>query len=202
MKLITQFVFVVILSAYAYPDTADSLQRCAAIGNDTARLTCYDGIVKQNRETTTDTAKVASKGKWVIDESTSPIDDSKKVTLLLDAESSIRNMFTTSTPTLILRCSENKTEAYINWGVFIGSLNTEVLTRFDKEKAKIQNWSASTDNKATFVPGNNVTFIKNLINHQTLFTQVVPFNENPVTTSFDLTGLNEAIKPLRDACHW
>ena len=35
-----------------------------------------------------------------------------------------------------------------------------------------------------------------------LLAQVTPYNENPVTAIFNTRGMIEAIKPLRQTCHW
>ncbi len=145
--------------------------------------------------------KVANKGKWDTSIATSEIDDSQKVILTLAAENTIRSSYRTERPTLYLRCAENKTEAFISWNIFLGSDSTKVLLRYDKEKAKTRRWGLSTDHKATFVRG-NIPFIKKILKHEKLLVQVTPYSDSPVTTTFDLRGLKEAIKPLRKACHW
>lgn len=35
-----------------------------------------------------------------------------------------------------------------------------------------------------------------------MIVRFTPFNESPVTAKFNITGLEEAIKPLRDSCGW
>jgi type VI secretion system protein VasI len=41
-----------------------------------------------------------------------------------------------------------------------------------------------------------------MIGHATLLFEFVPFNSSPAMTTFDLRGLAEAVKPLREACEW
>ncbi|EIA1333958.1 hypothetical protein K6675_004653 [Vibrio parahaemolyticus] len=43
---------------------------------------------------------------------------------------------------------------------------------------------------------------KNLCSIEQLLTQITPYSESPVMATFDVSGLSEAIKPLRKACHW
>lgn len=33
-----------------------------------------------------------------------------------------------------------------------------------------------------------------------MFTQITPYNESPVSATFDVAGLSEALKPLQKAC--
>ncbi len=189
------------------------LYLCSKEEDDKKRLTCYDKLPKQiNDNQSTQELKeetqnkeapvnIVDKGKWDISITTSEIDDSQKVILTLAAENTIYSSYRTERPTLYLRCAENKTEAYISWNVFLGSDSTKVLLRYDKEKAKTRRWGLSTDHKGTFVRG-NIPFIKKILKHEKLLVQVTPYSASPVTTTFDLRGLKEAIKPLRKACHW
>ena len=87
-------------------------------------------------------------------------------------------------------------------GVFLGSNRIKVLSRLDKQKATKRNWDISTDNKAIFAPGGYIKYIKNIMKHDKLLVQMTPYGANTVTTTFDIRGLKEAIKPFRDACRW
>jgi len=177
------------------------IAKCAGKEGDASRLICYDDLAKSIG---VDKPKVItkSKGKWVVSESKSPIDDSITVTMMLDASDTIINPYGQFTrPTLILRCSENKTNAFISWDMFLGTNNIRVLNRIDKQKAKTRSWYISTDNKAIFAP-KNIAFIKSLFGHEKLLQQLTPYGESPKTTSFEIGGLKEAIKPLRKACGW
>lgn len=195
-------ILIALAISIAFADTKTDVAICAAKDSDAIRLICYDKLAKILNVDKPKSEVTVGKGKWVVSKETSVIDDSKKVTLLLDAEDTISGAYKSHTPTMILRCSENKTNAYIVMGVFLGSSRIKVLTRLDKNKATTKRWSISTDHKALFAPGGNVGYIKSLIKHDKLLVQVTPYGANPVMTTFDLRGLNEAITPLRKACHW
>jgi type VI secretion system protein VasI len=107
----------------------------------------------------------------------------------------------TTTPTLILRCQEKKTNAFIGFDFYLGIGEVEVTTRLDKEKAKTTTWNASSDHQAVFAP-NAVGFVRELAKHSSLFVRLTPYGESPVSTSFDLRGIVEAVKPLQAACGW
>jgi type VI secretion system protein VasI len=148
----------------------------------------------------------ATVSKWRVNRETSRIDDSTNVVLSLNAESSISGWpGKNSTPSLILRCKEKKTEAYIVTGmspqVEYGTDGATVTLRFDKEKATKYHTSKSTDGEALFF-GQSVGLIKNMLGHTTLLFEFVPFNSSPAMTTFDLRGLADAVKPLKEICKW
>ena len=205
MKLKTAVLVCLVLSLNTINASEELIKKeiakCATKNGDASRLICYDDLAKSMG---VDKPKVITKNKskWVVSESKSPIDDSVTVTMMLDASDTILNSYGQfNRPTLILRCSENKTNAYVNWDMFLGTDRIKVLSRIDKEKAKTRSWSISTDNKATFAP-KNIAFIKSLFGHEKLLQQLTPYGSSPKTTSFEIGGLEEAIKPLRKACGW
>ncbi len=195
-------VLITLVISIAFADTKTDIAICAAENSDATRLICYDELAKTLNVDKPKSEIFAGKGKWAVLEETSAIDDSKKASLFLDAENTISGSFKSYTPTMVLRCSENKTNAYINMGVFLGSDRIKVLTRLDKKKATKKNWGISPDHKAIFAPGGNVGYIKSLMKHDKLLIQLTPYGASPVMTTFDLRGLKEAITPLRKACHW
>jgi type VI secretion system protein VasI len=172
--------------------------KCAATNGDLSRLDCYDqlavaeGLVKK-----TNIVEVNDSGKWDISLNTNPIDDSKTVILSLNADSG----GTQRKPvTLFARCKSDTKELYISWNDYLGR-NSMVLTRIGKEKASTVAWGLSTDSKATFY-GGPIEFIKGMMKANTLIAQVTPYNDSPITAVFDTSGLSNAIKPLRETCHW
>jgi len=144
--------------------------------------------------------------KWDISKDMSRIDDSTTIVLSLDAESAISGWpGKTNRPSLILRCKQKQTEAYIVTGmppqVEYGSDGATVTTRLDKDRAIKLRMSKSTDGEALFF-GQSVGFIKSMLRKSTLLFDFTPFNSSPVMTTFDLRGIDEAIKPLRETCKW
>lgn len=169
---------------------------CASISDDEERLTCYDQL-----NTPTVKKQEGDTGKWVKSERISPIDDSPTVVLSLDSPDEVRSRLLSGRPTLVVRCKENKTEAYINWRTFITTGTTEITFRADKEKAKKETWLVSSNNKATFSPM-PIPLIKDLLGKSSLIVQVTPFSDNTYTVNFDIKGLDNAITPVREACGW
>jgi len=64
-------------------------------------------------------------------------------------------------------------------------------------------FTESTDHKALGLSGaSSIAFIKEMFGAQRLFIRATPFNESAVTGEFNISGLDDAIKPLRKACGW
>jgi len=127
------------------------------------------------------------------------------VILRLRANSSVNGWPNkTETPILIVRCKEGNTEVYIAVGM---SLDVEyglhnqstVRVRFNSGQAEQIITSHSTEGEAVFFP-NAQYMISRMLQSETMVFGFTPFNAPPVETSFDVHGLNEAIKPLQEAC--
>ncbi len=173
---------------------------CAIVEGDLSRLECYDTLAQRHglNGPQAQPVNVSGNGKWAVNVETNPIDDSKTVTLLLMADEG-KNRWGRPIAMLV-RCRSNETDLFIAWNDYLGS-EADVLSRVGSDKARTRRWSMSTDKKATFHP-QPIAFLKSMMEADSLVTQVTPYNESPVTAVFDIKGLSEAIKPLRETCHW
>jgi len=133
------------------------------------------------------------------------MDGTKTVVISRDAENDIQGWLESNRPSLIVRCQERKTEAYIVTGT---AANVEydtdshtVRLRFDDGKPITQHWSASTDDKALFAP-NAIEFAKNLVGSKLLTFEFTPFNANPAVVHFRLEGLAPYLQKAAAACGW
>jgi type VI secretion system protein VasI len=158
-----------------------------------------------NRKTATIQSTVGRE-KWHVSEAKSQFDDSRTVVLTLAADNRIKGWLATSTPQLILRCQERKTEVYIATGmpasVEYGEIRRHtVRLRYDDGVAKSMLMTQSTDNQALFFP-NPVSNIRRMLSSQTLVVGFTPFNGSPVTIRFDVSDLASAIGPFRGVSRW
>lgn len=179
----------------------DDLAKCQAEENGTKRLGCYDLLLPPNEIQISE--EKSDTGKWQVSTVESDIDDSTNVFAMLTADLPISSNFgRTSTPVLFITCREKKTELFINWDVYLGLGETSMLHRLDKQKAVTKVWDISGNTKAVFYRGRTIDFIKSLEKSGKMLAQITPYNENSATTTFDLKGLSEAIKPLQKSCGW
>jgi type VI secretion system protein VasI len=147
-------------------------------------------------------------GAWDVSISTSSLDDSTTVVLSLDSDTVLAKRFGGfDTPRMILRCKENTTSFYI---VVAGHHLTDIQSygrityRLDQQPAATLDALASTDSKALglWTGRSAIPFIKSLANARKLVARVTPYSESPKEFTFDLTGLSQALVPLRQSCKW
>lgn len=149
-----------------------------------------------------------STGRWIVDEDVSEMDDSRMVTLLLSATGAVSGWLATETPVLVLRCRENETDVYVTVGMQVRSdyprsdMNGSFARlRYDDSQAVTVETSHSTDGESLFLP-NAIGTARRLTQSKRLLFEFTPFNASIQTATFELDGLSEAIKPLREACRW
>jgi len=194
-----------LLSAGALPIVAhaqDKPEACAAMPDAGERLLCYDGIFREKVSPSTST------GKWKLTTAKSQIDDTETNTLTLESEESIPGRFGgREHATLIIRCQENVTAAYfIMGGHFLADIegHDKVTYRVDDQRAVTEAFATSTDNMALgkWSGGSAIPFIKKLGGGRQLVIRVTPYNESPKTATFNISGIDDALQPVRKGCNW
>lgn len=144
-------------------------------------------------------------GQWQIKEDSSPMDGSKRIVISRDAEHDIAGWLQSKRPSLIVRCQEGKTEAYIATGlaatVEYDTDRHTVRLRFDDGKPTTQHWDESTDHEALFAP-NAIQFARELVGSKTLTFQFTPFDASPAVARFNLEGLAPYLQKAASACGW
>jgi type VI secretion system protein VasI len=147
----------------------------------------------------------AIQNRWNVSVSHSELDDSKSVYMHLKSQNSIPNRIKRPIyPKLWLRCSENTTSFIVTWDVYLG-INARPMTyRLDSDKARTKVFDIATNNKSVghFSGGKAIPFIKKMFSKDKLLLQITPYSQNPAQITFDISGLEEAVKPLREACGW
>lgn len=144
---------------------------------------------------------------WIVSQEKSKIDDSTNVYLQLSSKEPIANQLREMRNVeLFIMCREGKTDLYFVFGGYFMA-NIEgygtVTYRIDVRPAATKQFTESTDHKALGLwHGQGVPLIKEMFNSSTLFVRATPYNESSVTAEFNISGLKEAIKPLRAACGW
>lgn len=185
-----------------------SLNECARIRRDVERLVCFDALAVSRGYQPTGTRSTQT-GKWTINETVNPIDDTRQVTLSLTAEPASSTSRFGGRPNFIARCRSNETEAYILWHTYVGDDSSSpysewkhVTVRVGSAQAERQRWTVSTDRRATFAPSWAGNLLRRMAESNSLIAQMTPYGENPMTAIFDTTGMADALAPLMEVCDW
>jgi hypothetical protein len=200
---------VVIGLTFGLPANADvntKLKICDAIKTRTNRDKCFLALHDQLSNSAPN--KLAyTVSKWRGNKESSRVDDSSNAVISLDADASIFGRpAKTNTASLIIRCDKQNTAVYIVTGMFpqnyqYGPDGGVVTIRFDKEKSIRLHDLPSTDENAIRLEKGK-WLIKKMIQHNTMFVTFSPFNSSPAMAIFDLRGLEDAVKSMKDTCKW
>lgn len=193
-KLLLGTIFLSLSAVYA--------SNCPSIENDIARLACYDKEAENSESNKNEQQELEDLkkeyGDWVVNVTESPLNDSKEVTIMR-----VSNDFENrrNPAILMLRCQRNKTDAFVSWSEYLGSDNMRVAYRTDKDEAKNVWWNASSNGQASFIP-KAISFIKSLEGKESIYIEAEKYRGGRVSATFDISGIETVIEPLREACNW
>lgn len=181
-------------------------QECASIDNDLDRLACYD---KQSGRTPSAKLEPDPVGNWTVRTDKSEFKDTTDVFLTLQSDEPV-NCSQFGSPEkamLVLRCMENTTTFYLNTNCHLTSGHGDygrIEYRVDETKAKSRNFTESTNNKSLGLwnGGRSFPFVKELLGADKLLMRFTAYGQSPTTARFSISGLDEAIEPLRSECGW
>jgi type VI secretion system protein VasI len=189
------------IGAPVQAQTPEALVKCAEVENDIARLDCYDALAASTASTVTPTAsRIAGPegGAWTMLDEINPLDDSRTLAAGLQSTST-----TSGGPVLLaMTCRSGMTGLVINWGDYLGP-EAIIVTRIDSDEPAFPlRWELSADSQQTVYPYDVVALIELLLAADRFVVQATPYNENPVVAVFDLAGIQNAIRPIREGCGW
>lgn len=200
-------VIVILTTAIVFGPAAmaqSTGDQCARFDNDAKRLECYDLVFRK--------AKIdhsgVGKGKWQVSEDVSKFDDSRKVILTLKSEDMARDRIGRSAHSyLLIACRENTTSLWMTFADNFMSTTRgggSVTYRLDDQPAREKKFTESNDSSALGLWSGNtsIPFVKSMLSANSLVVRATPFSESAVTVTYDLSGLETAIEPLRAACGW
>lgn len=150
---------------------------------------------------------VASGPQWGLSEGKGEMDGSPRVVLAIDADGKVEGWLSSKVPTLVVRCSEKRTEVYVNTGLRAsvergGDLESHtVRLRFDDGEPVTQAWSEGTDGKALFAAG-SVDLAKRIAKAKALRFQFTPHNASPAVATFPVAGADTLVPKVATACGW
>lgn len=135
-------------------------------------------------------------GGWVSWVDSDPITDEKVFFAALEAESG-QNEYGRK-PSLLIRRTGSTDELFVTWSDYFADERVSVTHRIGDGEPATLRWTVSTDNSATFYPGDTTSFVKKLIDAQRLVVRTSPYDSAPITAIFRLGGLPEVVSQHPD----
>jgi len=147
---------------------------------------------------------------WRVREETSAMTDEVSVFITTSSNSYIGRFNDFRRASLVLRCSENNSVAFVNFNESLGNDGSydnsgkNVLVRIGDEAANRQFWRSSTSREAIGLwrGGDSIPFMRRLANAETLRLRVTPDRRNPIEVTFYTNRLQEHLPRLASACGW
>ena len=131
-------------------------------------------------------------GDWKISEKTDEMTDERILTLYTKSKDLQFFNYSSKKGQLIIRSTNGKLALIVSWGGFITNDGAQVTYRIGNEEAKTEYWSMSTNNQSTFAK-RPIEIINKMKDEKRALFRVTPYGDNPVTYSFNITGLDSII---------
>jgi hypothetical protein len=145
--------------------------------------------------------------RWIRREGTSALDARSPLAFTLDADGRIRGWVTDSLPTLALACRgggeiEFSVITRLPAEVEPGDENRRTVRyQFDAEEPVITQWTQAPNRQSLIAPAEMATELANHLATAGRFNfSYVPFNAEPVTATFTLTGVAAHWAELQGGC--
>lgn len=180
---------------------SSEMQRCSAIEGDTERLACFDALAQSLEPDDDNTSEMV--GNWLLDEQANPINDSI-TTIYFNEATEGTNQF--GQPIyLTFRCQDDRIDAFIIWGGYVGYETKEVSYRIGTAEGRADTWYTSSNGQVTFYSQNesvNRQFMQELAasDNGSFVAQVTPDVGNRMTAVFDLAGIEDVNARLFELC--
>ncbi len=140
-------------------------------------------------------------GRWEVETSTSPVDDSTTVIASVAADPTEALEPDQKPPQLVLRCKEGEFDLSVSLHDLIGGDSTRLTYYFGEERATDAEWHVSPDHQAAFAPSHATSaLLEKAAKHHRLVVQITPWGKAPVTAVFPLEGTSEVRRQLPAAC--
>lgn len=143
-------------------------------------------------------------GVWTPGEETSRIDGTKRIYIWRKSTEEMRYDGTMrDRPSILIQCRSGAPFVWFQFERVMTGDGQMIAYKID-EKPPQKIWmTISTSHTSLGLSGAHATaFAKRLLGAKQLHIRATPHGSGPVEVSFDLSGIDEAAKPVRQACKW
>ena len=116
-----------------------------------------------------------------------PMDDRQTLYIVFNAQEKV-NDYADNVSLIIRKKQGSRPEVYINWKEFLNHGRCLVTYRIDDGKARTEEWTLSTDEKASFFDGDVLQLLMKMKDANQFIARTTPFNEPPCTAIFDISS--------------
>ena len=189
---------VLLLPAFAA--TAKGLEDCAAIAAAVERLGCYDALARESAGPRDELAV------WTLDATPSRLSED-----MTDLVLWTRSVNAVPGPpgaavhaVMLLRCRQGGMAVVFDFGAFVGGGAVRIEYRIGSGAVLAGDVTVAPDHRrfGVWERDRAIGFIKALYGEPQLRLRVTPAAGEKLTAAFDLSGLEDAVAPLREACGW
>ncbi len=179
-------------------EIAEELGMIRQVQSDTERLDAYDSFVDQLQEERVEAnaSTDADTGDWLAERSADPLTDETQVFFVLMAAGGESRG--SRNPALVVRQSGTQLEVFINWNDYLADDRQLVTHRLDDTDPVTLRWYVSTDNTASFYPSDKRELVRKMLDAERLVARTTPYNDSPVTVTFELKGFEVAARQYED----
>ncbi len=146
-------------------------------------------------------ADIESIGSWAAKSDTNKMTDETDYVAMNTSSDKYNKSGSSRETTLVLRCSNNKTEAYLSFNDYMGSRDPVITMRLDGGKPTKKTWGGAEGGDAAFSP-QAVQFIKELSKHKKAVFGFEPYGSTMQIVEFDITGIDKVTEKLASSCKW
>ena len=189
-------------SVLSATDIEKKISACATIEKDDERLKCYDNLSSSQTEQPEEQTEPTE--AWSINRSESKLDGNQTVTYMTKSLGEVPNSIgVPEKATLILRCKDNATDAYLAWPGNLGTFDDVAVTfKIDDGKIIKERWYPSSGLASAAFAKKPIDFIKKLSEGKQIIFKVSPYNHTAQEAEFAISGADEAMKEISAACSW
>ncbi|UBB12341.1 MULTISPECIES: type VI secretion system-associated protein TagO [Pantoea] len=145
--------------------------------------------------------ELQNEGNWFFKSQVNKMTDATDVVAINGSKDVYTKRGLERNTSLVLRCNENQTDAYLSVYDYLGSGSPRITIRYDGGKPKKSIWQGGERGNSAFAP-NAVSFIKELMKHKTAVIGFEPYGSTMQAVEFDLSGVDVMAKKIAEACNW
>ena len=118
----------------------------------------------------------------------------------VQGDKSVDIMVSETNRMFVIRCEDKRTYAFVVWGEFVGTLQKLNIKRINSLQRS--NTGNRTDGGSSFFPSRTIEFLKTNGGQQHAVDKSNPHRQSPLTAEFNVSGIEEALDPIREPCKW